>query len=278
MSFRISYWVLPIISGLVWLGTLLGLLLDWVINHDKRRYPSMSENASIPYISNIGAHKLKPLFITGCVLTTIFLDLSFAADRWLRHSGRLLPNTTRGEKILKSLTIAFAVVGTVGLILLSIFDTYRHNKLHHIFLGLFIGGYLVSAIFVCWEYRLLRTGNREQPIFRTSFLLKLFFIVVELALCIAFGVCSRTKSYNKAAVLEWVIAAVFSFYVFSFVIDLWPAMHTKHVVAVPARGRSLRGTRGKMRRFVGGKREPSPLEMEEARIAEPERARFNGYY
>ena len=157
--------VLPIISGLVWLGTLLGLLLDWVINHDKRRYPSMSENATIPYISNIGAHKLKPLFITGCVLTTIFLDLSFAADRWLRHRGRLLPNTSRGEKILKSLTIAFAVVGTVGLILLSLFDTWHHNKLHHIFLGLFIGGYLVSAIFVCWEYRLLRTSKLFSALF-----------------------------------------------------------------------------------------------------------------
>lgn len=84
--------------------------------------------------------------------------------------------------------------------------------------------------------------------------------------------------YNEAAVLEWVIAAVFSFYVFSFVVDLWPAMHTKHVVAVPARGRSLRGARVKMRGWVGGKREPDPLEMEEARIAEPERAQFNGYY
>lgn len=84
--------------------------------------------------------------------------------------------------------------------------------------------------------------------------------------------------YDEAAVLEWVIAAVFSFYVFSFVVDLWPAMHTKHVNAIPARGRSLRGARVKMRGWVGGKRERDPLEMEEARIAEPERAQFNGYY
>ena len=151
--------VLPNISGLVWLGTLLGLWLSWVIDHDKRRYPSMSEHATIPYISNVGAHRLKPLFITGCALTTIFFDLSFAADRWLRHRRRLAPNTTRGEKILKSLTIVFAIVGTVGLILLSIFDTWRHNVLHHIFLGLFIGGYIVSAIFICWEYQLLRRSE-----------------------------------------------------------------------------------------------------------------------
>lgn len=151
--------VLPNISGLVWLGTLLGLWLSWVIDHDKRSYPSMSEHAFIPYISNVGAHRLKPLFITGCALTTIFFDLSFASDRWLRHRRRLAPNTTRGEKVLKSLTIVFAIVGTVGLILLSVFDTYRHNVLHHVFLGLFIGGYIVSAIFICWEYQLLRRSK-----------------------------------------------------------------------------------------------------------------------
>lgn len=144
----------------------MSLLLHWAINHDKRRYPSMSEGATIPYISNVGAHELKPLFLTGCVLTTIFFDLSFGADRWLRHKGRLVPNTTRGEKILKSLTIVFAVVGTAGLILLSIFDTYRHKRLHNTFLGLFMGGYLLSAIFICWEYQLLRRSkfySREDP-------------------------------------------------------------------------------------------------------------------
>lgn len=138
---------------------LLGLWLSWVIDHDKGRYPSMSDHATIPYISNVGAHRLKPLFITGCALTTIFLDLSFAADRWLRHRGRLAPNVSRGEKVLKSLTIVFAIVGTAGLILLSVFDTWRHNLLHHIFLGLFIGGYILSAIFICWEYQLLRRSE-----------------------------------------------------------------------------------------------------------------------
>jgi hypothetical protein len=54
--------------------------------------------------------------------------------------GRLVPNTTVGEKVLSGLTIIFAVVGTAGLILLSIFDTANHHKLHDIFLLLFIAG------------------------------------------------------------------------------------------------------------------------------------------
>tara|TARA_R110002060_G_scaffold58811_7_gene68768 strand:- start:260 stop:583 length:324 start_codon:yes stop_codon:yes gene_type:complete len=34
--------------------------------------------------------------------------------------------------------------------------------------------------------------------------------------------------YNAAAVLEWTIAFIFTFWVFSFFIDLLPAVHTKH--------------------------------------------------
>lgn len=33
-------------------------------------------------------------------MTTVFLDLSFAAERWLRHKGRLAKNTGMAEKIL----------------------------------------------------------------------------------------------------------------------------------------------------------------------------------
>jgi uncharacterized membrane protein YdcZ (DUF606 family) len=121
----------------------------------------MSENQSIAYISDVGASTLKPLFITGCVLTTVLLDISFGADRWLRHRGRLAPNTTTGEKVLSGLTIVFAILGTAGLILLSIFDTARHPQLHNIFLLLFIAGYVLSAIFICWEYQ--RLGKRTPP-------------------------------------------------------------------------------------------------------------------
>lgn len=120
----------------------------------------MDETQTIAYISDVGASHLKPLFITGCVLTTVLLDTSFGADRWLRHKGRLTPNTTTGEKVLAGLTIAFAIVGTAGLILLSIFDTAHYPRLHDIFLLLFIAGYVLSAIFICWEYQ--RLGMRKS--------------------------------------------------------------------------------------------------------------------
>jgi hypothetical protein len=115
----------------------------------------MTGGQSIAYISDVGAAELKPLFIAGCCVTAVFLDLSFLSDRWLRHRGRLAPNTTIGQKVLSGLTIFFAILGTCGLILLSIFDTLQHHTLHDIFLLLFIAGYCLSAIFICWEYQRL---------------------------------------------------------------------------------------------------------------------------
>lgn len=137
---------------------LLGLLIHWCVDTNFEHYSSMSPKQSIAYISNVGAAKLKPLFIAGCCVTTVLLDLALLSDLWLRHRGRLVPNTTRGEKTLAILTILFAAIGTCGLILLSIFDTARHNKLHDIFLFLFIAGYVFSAICTCWQYQ--RLGMR----------------------------------------------------------------------------------------------------------------------
>ncbi|EXL79738.1 hypothetical protein FOPG_06500 [Fusarium oxysporum f. sp. conglutinans race 2 54008] len=239
-----SYWWFPVISGLVWLGMLLGLLLEWQVNQHGRRYPTQSIHSDIAYISNVGADRLQPLFIVGCVLTSIFLDAAFLSERWLRHRGRLVPNTTLMEKILSGLSIAFATVGTVGLICLSIFKTGKYSRLHNTFLALFIGGYLISAVFICWEYQRLGISEsslfnghanltnkpldyREHRILRMSFWVKLTFILVELFLIIAFGVCSRVKKRNAAAILEWVISFIFTFYAVSFVIDLYPAVRTK---------------------------------------------------
>lgn len=188
----------------------------------------MDKAQTIAYISDVGASEIKPLFVVGCVLTTIFLDASFISDRLLRHKGRLVPNTSLGEKILSGLSIVFALVGTIGLTFLSGFDTLRHPRLHDVFLILFILGYLLSAVFLCWEFQRLGKKYRQHRILRLSFWVKLIFVVVELGLAIGFGVTRTHGDFDKSAILEWVVALVFTFYVFSFIIDLWPAVATRH--------------------------------------------------
>jgi len=225
----LSAWIFPLISALTWLGMLLAMFCTWEAEGHPH-YPSMSQDQHIAYISDVGAFGLKPLFITGSVVTTIFLDLGFASERWLRHYGRLAPNTSRAQSMLSSISIFFAICGTCGLILLSNFDTYHHDRLHNGFLLLFLGGYILSAIFLCAEYQRLGIHYRQHRILRISFWIKLVFIIVEVVFAIIFGVTAWNGHQDVAAVFEWIIALIFTFYVLSFLLDLWPSVRHKHHV------------------------------------------------
>lgn len=44
-----------------------------------------------------------------------------------------------------------------------------------------------------------------------SFFTKLFFIVVEVSLAVAFGATEYTGLYNISAILEWIVALVYIF-------------------------------------------------------------------
>ncbi|KAL5333758.1 Frag1/DRAM/Sfk1 family-domain-containing protein [Aspergillus crustosus] len=228
----ISFWVFPVISACMWIAMLAAMLGTWCVQ-GYPIYPSMEQGQTIAYISDVGAQGLKPLFITGSVITVVFLDLSFISERWLRHAGQLVPNKGLLDKSAAVLSIFFSIAGAAGLILLSIFDTVNHSRLHGGFLAMFLVAYLVSAIFICVEY--LRIGimyRAQHRVLLASFVIKAFFVVVEIALAIAFGVCGWHQPHNRnaAAVLEWVIALVFTFYVLSFVVDLLPSVRTRRHV------------------------------------------------
>lgn len=206
---------------------LITMLVYWAAT-GKPKYVTMDQGQHIPYISDIGADYLKAMFIAMSAVTVVSFTLSFLFERWLRHAGRLAANTSTWQKVYSICASVAAIVGAAGLILLTIFDNKNHNRLHNIFLGVFIIAYIVSAIFICWEYQRLGIHYREHSVLRISFWIKLFFIITEICLAIAFAVCSKQHVYNVAAVLEWIVAFIYCFYVFSFFIDFLPALRTKH--------------------------------------------------
>jgi len=61
-----------------------------------------------------------------------------------------------------------------------------------------------------------------------SFWIKLAFIIVEIILAVCFGVLTFKNHQQQAAVFEWVIALIFTFWVLSFLVDLLPAMRNWH--------------------------------------------------
>jgi Frag1/DRAM/Sfk1 family len=130
-------WLLPLFSAVVWLAMLLALLLHWILSGSPH-LPSMHDNQRIAYISNVGADTFKPLFIAMGTVSVISFDLGLLAERWMRHAGHLLRNTSTAQKVLSGVSIAFSIIGAAGLILLTIFDTWRHNQLHNAFLAVFM--------------------------------------------------------------------------------------------------------------------------------------------
>ncbi|KAJ5172313.1 hypothetical protein N7492_004906 [Penicillium capsulatum] len=212
---------------------LITMLVVWA-RDGKPHYTSMNENQHIAYISNIGAEGIQPFFITGSIITVVFLDLALFSERWLRHAGQLVPNKGKLDKACAISSLVFAVAGALGLILLSIFDTKHHPNLHDAFLVLFIAAYIISAVLICAEYLRLGIFYRSQHrVLIVSFFIKLSFIIIELALAIAFAICAKSKDISKrdpSAVLEWIISFVFTGYVLSFVVDLLPSVRTRNHV------------------------------------------------
>jgi hypothetical protein len=45
-----------------------------------------------------------------------------------------------------------------------------------------------------------------------------------------FGVCTFKGQLNTAAIFEWAIAFIFTFYIFSFFFDLLPATYNKNCI------------------------------------------------
>ncbi|KAJ5085665.1 hypothetical protein N7532_010436 [Penicillium argentinense] len=226
----ISFWVFPLISACMWVAMLIAMLVTWA-REGEPHYQSMEDGQTIAYISDVGAQGLKPLFVAGSAVTVVFLDLALISERWLRHAGQLAPNRGLFDKICAVASIFFAIAGALGLILLSVFDTVRHPMMHDGFLVMFLVGYVISAILICAEYLWIGIFYRSQHrILLASFIIKLGFIIIEVGLAIGFGACMNSNNKakkNPGAILEWVIAFVFTGYVLSFVVDLLPSVRTR---------------------------------------------------
>ncbi|KAF7888400.1 uncharacterized protein EAF02_002941 [Botrytis sinoallii] len=235
-----SYWMIPTASAIIWFTTLNALLGAFIVfpPHDhlnstipaRPPYPSMaSQFHSVPYVSDIGATKeMQPIFIIGCVLTTFLLAGCFVAERTLRHKGRLARNTDKTERVVAYLSIVSAVVGSVGLIFLSIFDVFRFRTIHNIMVGLFISGYAFSAFCQFWEHYRMGCKYRDTHAnLMVSAYTKLAFLALEGILGLAYWYVFIAKNWDAGAAIEWAVSYVFCFYILSYLFDFLPALSTK---------------------------------------------------
>ncbi|KAL7423744.1 hypothetical protein Q5752_001326 [Cryptotrichosporon argae] len=230
------YIYFPLIAGLTWLGGILALLAIWV-KQGKPRY--QSDEATVVFISDVGAAN-QTLFICICSVTAAFYILSLLAERWLRHIDRLPTDIRVREKVFDWIAIAFAVVGSAALILLSVCDAFDYSTIHWISTCVFVLCVAFSAIFQTGEIWSLHKDHPDRPSLLRNSILKLFVVTIAIALAVGFAVCygicdgnaTATKGHSAAtcnrvtsaaAALEWSVAFWLFFYFLTLVADLWPA-------------------------------------------------------
>ncbi|KAG8691356.1 hypothetical protein FRC09_011644 [Ceratobasidium sp. 395] len=233
-------WMFPLASAFMWCTTLLAMIITWAAT-GRPIYPS--EDGTIPYISDIGASYLKPLFVTGSVITGLGFFLAVLSERIYRMRGKLLPNVKRRGAVLGVISSICAFIAAAGLGLLSGFDTLRYESMHRLFLLIFMLGTVSSAIATTVEFLVLKREARHAAGFSDvtdftfnimrmakgltwSYVAKMVIVTIEIGLSVGFGVAMYSNHNNVAAVLEWTISFVFVFYVLTFYFDLRPAAHS----------------------------------------------------
>ncbi|KAF9000711.1 Frag1/DRAM/Sfk1 [Cyathus striatus] len=212
----LRYIWLPLAAAFMWFSTLLAMLLTWVCT-GRPKY--VSQEGTIAYISDVGADILKPLFVTGCAITAVGFFLSLVVERYLRHSGRLMPNMRMRERVLGTLAVLGSFIGGCGLILLSVFDTKRFPSLHRVFLLVFMLGVAVSAIFTIVEYRWISKDFVQVRKLKIAYTAKAIIATLLILLSFAFGV-ALYKAIDVGAILEWTISFGFTLYLLTFFYDL----------------------------------------------------------
>lgn len=219
-----TYVWIPLLGSFIWFSTLFSMIITWKATGEPHY---VSQGSNMPYISDIGADFLKPLFVTGASITAVCFFLSLVIERWLRHSGRLVPNMRRREMVLSSLAILGSFIGGSGLILLTIFDTKRHQSLHRLFLLVFMLGVALSAGFTCLEFRWISKDFEEVRKLKHAYIVKAIIATISILLSIGFTIAlyDGSKQDNETAtfvggILEWIIAFGFVFYLLTFYFDL----------------------------------------------------------
>lgn len=220
------HWWLPILSAVIWWGMLIALLSCWAAEGHPHYAWMRHDDQYILYISDIAAGKLQPVFISCSAAQGVLFILSLAAEMYLRNNGRLRPNHRKYGQVCLGCAIGFAVVGQLGILFVSIFNTREFHDAHISLLVIFIVFVGISALFSVAEYAALDRDYTHKRHMIVGLWLKVGWFIVEFIIAVAF-VSSQHSHVNTPAVLEWTVSFVYPFYQLIMAWDLWPAYNKK---------------------------------------------------
>ena len=214
--------LLPLICGTVWVITLLTLLIYWLAEGSPR-YPGQS-NPHVAFISDIGAFRLQPLFVTGGTVASLTLTATILSVHLARRERRLSTQKPgdeqlRYEKWVSVLACLFDVAACPCRICITLFNNHKHPSQHRTFLFLSLALTALSCIctaFVLWT-EMWKGPARGNELLRRSCVFSNSLLVVEVLLGSTFTGLLWTGQSKAGGFVEWVMAFVFTFYFWAFI-------------------------------------------------------------
>ncbi|KAK4704524.1 hypothetical protein P7C70_g1689, partial [Phenoliferia sp. Uapishka_3] len=236
------YWLWPLAAVVFWTATLVGQADPSRALFDDHHKAYMIDEATVVFISDVGAAH-RALFIPGTALTFITYSATLLTERWLRHIRRIPGVLAKKERYADILAVVFGIIGGLALLLLSIFNAFDYSTAHWILTAVFVVCVAISAACQTAETMWLERDHEERSHLRRNAIWKLCIVSIAIAFAIVFGVtygvCSKTQDTNTAPMgkcntvksvagaSEWFIAFLYDAYLFTLLLDLWPAHKTR---------------------------------------------------
>lgn len=239
IRFKVIHWYLvPLIALVVWWGMLIALLLCWSIQGHPI-YAFMGNTPQNPvYISDVGATNLQPLFISCVGFQAIFFAGTPLLEHYLRSSYKLQPYVSTKQPRIAIPSIVCAVIGQLGILFVSIFNTNAFHSVHMSMVALFIVfiffscafNFLNSFIFGWYPKRLspdhervIFGKSRWQNLYMVSFLMKCVWLMVAFICAVCFGCFMAKGNESMSARFEWTLSFWYGLLLLMWTIDLFPS-------------------------------------------------------
>lgn len=235
---KVHYYIIPVLALIVWWGMLIAMLSAWSIQGHPI-YDFMGPLHQDPvYISDIGATNLQPLFISCAGFQAIFFVGTLVMEYILRTHGKLQPYVSTKQPIYAIVSIVCAVIGQLGILFVSIFNTKNFHHVHISMVGIFIAfcffaclfNFFNSFIFGNFPQRLhpshervIFGPHRWSNLYMVSFFLKCFWLVAAATFAICFGAFMKSGNDSMSAIFEWTISFWYGLLLLLWAIDLFPS-------------------------------------------------------
>ncbi|QWU89815.1 hypothetical protein CA3LBN_004163 [Candidozyma haemuli] len=234
---KFHYYLIPLVALVVWWGMLIALMSAWSIQGHPM-YSFMDGYHKPVYISDIGATNLQPLFISCTGFQLIFFVGTLLMEFVLRKMRKLQPYVSNKQHWFAIVSIVCAMIGQLGILMVSIFNTNAFHPVHITMVAVFIFfifwacffNFLNSFIFGNFPSRL--HPNHEKVIFgkhrwanlyMVSFFFKLIWLIAAVVFAAFFGFYMKNGEDSKSACFEWTISFWYGLLLIFWAIDLFPS-------------------------------------------------------